>query len=711
MRYKLEHKTNKKISRGLPEPLGATVKEDGVNFAIFSQYAKDIYLLLFDRPEGLPSDIIKLENKTEHIWHVFVHGIKQGQLYGYKVDGPYDPAEGMRFNKYKLLIDPYAKAVTGKCYNKDNLLLGYNAASPKKDLIMDKRDNTLIMPKAIVVDDSAFDWQGDTPLDIPLDEIIIYEVHVKGFTRHISSRVKNRGTYLGFIEKIPYLKQLGITSVELMPIHESCPQDFLIKKGLSDYWGYNSIGYFAPESSYSTGRFLGCQVNEFKTLVRELHKAGIEVILDVVYNHTGESDRYGPTVCFRGIDNPSYYALEEEDGKPYLGYKNDTGCGNTINAENPYIIRFILDSLRYWREVMHVDGFRFDLASILARKCGQFSKDSIFFSAIANDTILSKVKMIAEPWDMTTYQVGNFPVSWSEWNGKFRDTVRRFLKGDPGQLGDLGRRLTGSADLYNDDGRLPHNSINFITCHDGFTLNDLYSYNKKHNRANGENNRDGMNENYSWNCGVEGPTKNPKILKLRRQMVKNAFCFLFFSLGTPMMLHGDEILRTKKGNNNSYCQDNKINWINWWLVKKNADILEFCKKAIIFRKTWSVLKRKRFFTEQYEGDKPVPGVDWYGTNLDYPDWDNPEKKILSCKLDGRLSPYNPGNYELFFIMNADEKYFQVKLPQIENMRWYRVIDTSLDYPDDFLDNGDEKLLKNTEYYNTAPHTTVALLAK
>ncbi|HWT83695.1 MAG TPA: glycogen debranching protein GlgX, partial [Candidatus Methylomirabilis sp.] len=471
------------------------------------------------------TDIIQLDTRTRFIWHAFVSGLKPGQLYGYKVRGEFNPSQGLRFNEAKLLIDPYAKALTGKATNRDNLLLAYDARSPDRDLSQDSRDDTAVVPKCIVMDD-RFDWQGDTPSYAPLESLVIYEVHLKGFTAHPSSGVADPGTYLGFIEKIPHLKALGVNAVELLPIHEHYVEDFLTAKGLTNYWGYNTIGFFAPESSYGTQRFPGCQVNEFKTLVRELHRAGIEVILDVVYNHSAEGNELGPTLCFKGIDNPTYYYLTGTN-EPFRYYMNYTGCGNSLNLGNPPVIRFVMDSLRYWVEIMHVDGFRFDLASVLGRQDGTFLRTASFFDAISQDPVLSRVKLVAEPWDLGTYQVGNFPVDWSEWNGRFRDTLRRFGKGDGGQVQEMGSRLTGSADLYGDDGRSAYNSINFITCHDGFTLNDLASYNHKHNDANLEDNRDGTDSNDSWNCGAEGETRDADVLELRARQMRNFLATLF----------------------------------------------------------------------------------------------------------------------------------------------------------------------------------------
>ncbi len=708
---RLEHNTTKKILPGRNNPLGAALTDEGVNFALFSQHAEEVFLLFFDdHYDSEPTDIIKLKYRKDNVWHVFVSGIKSGQLYGYKIKGDYESAKGLRFNKNKLLIDPYAKALTGKAVNEDNLLLGYDAESKEKDLVIDHRDNTKFVSKSIVIDD-YFDWQNDVSPNIPSEKLIIYEAHVKGFTAHPSSGVKHKGTYLGFIQKIPYLKKLGINAVEFLPVHEFYVRDRLKSMGLTEYWGYNTIGFFAPESSYSTQSYIGCQVNEFKTLVRELHKAGIEVILDVVYNHTGEVDELGPTLCFRGIDNTAYYSLKGTVSEPKRFYVNDTGCGNTFNLEHPQCLRFVIESLRYWAEEMHIDSFCFDLATILARIKGKFSKDSIFFDAIKKDSVLSKVKLIAEPWDLRSYQVGNFPLNWSEWNGKFRDTLRRFIVGYPDQIRDLARRVTGSSDLYEDDQRYPHNSINFITCHDGFTLADLFTYNNKHNENNCEDNRDGSDQNYSWNCGIEGEADAPEIISLRKQMVKNAFCCLFFSLGTPMIHGGDEFMRTQKGNNNAYCQDNEISWINWEYVQKNSDILEFCKKLIVFRNSYTVFQRRTFLLGKDTDKDHVLDVTWFGENVNKPDWYNKELKILAYQLDGSECPSERRDYHLFFIFNGDNNSHKVFLPQYSGMKWYRVIDTCFRSGEDFVDPDKEVLLKENNYYISNPRSVVALIGK
>jgi glycogen operon protein len=705
----LQTRTKRKVSEGKFYPLGATPTKEGVNFAVYSQNAREVYLLLFDRPDGDPTDIIRLENQARYIWYAHVHGLSAGQLYGYKVRGEHNPAYGMRFNENKLLIDPYAKALTGKFVNRDNLLLAYNPGDPAADLSRDDRENTPIVPKSIVVAD-AFDWQGDAPLDYDLEKLFIYEVHLKGFTAHPSSGVKHPGTYLGFIEKIPYLKSLGINAVELLPVHEFYVEDLLRDNGLTNYWGYNSIGFFAPESSYGTGRSPGCQVEEFKALVRELHKAGIEVILDVVYNHTGEGNELGPTLCFRGIDNPTYYSLTGSPSEPYRYFQNYAGTGNTLNLAHPHVIRFVMDSLRYWVETMHVDGFRFDLASVLGREEGSFRNSASFFDAVTQDPVLNHIKIIAEPWDLGTYQVGNFPIDWSEWNGRFRDTMRRFGKGDPGQVRDLGWRLTGSADLYGEDGRSPYNSVNFITCHDGFTLNDLVSYNEKHNEANAEGNRDGTNDNLSWNCGAEGETDDVSVRKLRSQLIKNHICCLVFSSGTPMILGGDEIRRTQKGNNNAYCQDNEISWFDWTLAEKNGDVLSFFRKAIAFTRRFPILQRRKFFRGADLDADGVYDITWYGTDGGRPDWNDPELRTLCYQLDGGEESPDRGDYQLFFILNSDYRKKDVAIPQAPGGKtWYRVIDTSLESEKDFLDPGAGVPIDPSIPYPAAPRSTVVLL--
>ncbi|MCA9409075.1 MAG: glycogen debranching protein GlgX [Candidatus Omnitrophica bacterium] len=707
----LEHRSDKKISTGSANPRGATIRRDGVNFSIFTHYAKEVFLLLFGKVDGEPTDIINVSHRSGNVWHVYVHGLKAGQLYGFKIRGEYNPAQAMRFNEHKLLIDPYARALTGKCHNVNNLLLGYDTNSSLKDLTMDRRENMHVMPKSIVIDDS-FDWQDDKSPQIPLEDLIIYEVHVKGFTAHASSGVKFPGTYLGFIEKIPYLKELGVNAVEFLPVQEFYTRDFLAAQGLKEYWGYNTIAYFAPEFSYSTQQHPGCQVHEFKTMVRELHKAGIEVILDVVFNHTGEGNELGPTICFRGVDNSTFYALQGTVDDPYRYYKeNGTGCGNTLNLERASVRYGVLDALRYWVEEMHVDGFRFDLATVLAYEKGGFSKDSAFLKLVSHDPVLRKVKMIAEPWDVSTYQFGNFPGSWLEWNDKFRDNIRRFIKGDSRQVNELAWRLTGSQDLFRGKMKNPYDSINFVTCHDGFTLNDLYSYNFKHNDANQEHNRDGTDHNNSWNCGIEGETNDPAIIELRRKMIKNSLCCLFFSLGTPMMLGGDEMLRTQHGNNNAYCQDNEISWFNWMWLEKNKDVFEFTKKLIKFRRTHKVLRNRKFFLNVRDNVEHYPDITWIGINGKEVDWGNPELKTICYELQGKDSLLDLGYYFLFFILNSDIKAYDIILPKHDDVTWHRIIDTHYSSGDDFLDSSQAQTTVCGEKYRVQERSVVVLLGK
>ena len=691
-----------KTAPGRCHPLGATLTPDGVNFTLYSRHAEGVELCLFDRVDAKPAHVIRMEERTRYVWHVFVRGAKAGQLYGYRVHGPFQPEVGLRFNSAKLLMDPYAKAVTGKFRNTDNRLLAYAPHSPGKDLSVDGRDNSREVPKSVVVDD-AFDWQGVESPAYPLEELIIYEVHVKGFTANPNSGVKHPGTYLGFIEKIPHLKQLGVNAVEFLPIHEFYIEDFLADKGRTNYWGYNTIGFFTPESSYSTGRAPGCQVTEFKTLVRELHRAGIEVILDVVYNHSGEGSELGPTISFRGIDNPTYYSLTGPQGEPGRFYHNYTGCGNSLDASNAPVVRLVMDSLRYWVEQMHVDGFRFDLASVLGRdENGGYKRTSAFFTAVAQDPVLSRIQLIAEPWDIGTYQVGNFPVDWSEWNGRFRDTMRRFVKGDPGMAKEMGWRVTGSADLYGDDGRSADNSINFITCHDGFTLYDLVAYDGKHNEANGEQNRDGTNDNSSWNCGAEGPTDDAGVLGLRHRLAKNHVCCLLFSCGTPMLLGGDEFLRTQHGNNNAYCQDNELSWFDWEAARRHAHFTEFVRKAIAMTRDYPILQNRRFRTGEDPDGNTIPDIAWFGPDLKPLRWNDADCKTLCYMLDTPL----------LFILNAAHTMQPVTLPPTpRGWSWYRIIDTSLPPPQDFAERGREIRLDPQDAYLVNPRTTVVLVGK
>jgi glycogen operon protein len=724
--FRIEPRTARRVSSGQFHPLGATLEPDGTNFALYSRHATEVWLLLFDRPDGEPTDVIRMVDRTRHVFHVFVEGVRAGQLYAYRVAGPFDPTRGQRFNPYKLLIDPYAKALTGKPRNEANVLLSYDVASPERDLSLDTRDSARWVPKSIVVDD-AFDWQGDRPPNIPSEKLVLYEVHLKGFTAHPSSGVSKPGTYLGFIEKIPHLVELGVNAVELLPIHDRGVADFLREKGMTNYWGYDTLAFFAAESAYRSSDRPGAEVTEMKTLVRELHRAGIEVILDVVYNHTTEGNELGSTLSLRGVDNATYYALTGSPSEPGRYYSNWSGCGNCLNLSNAHVIRFVMDSLRYWAGEMHVDGFRFDLASALGREEGRFRSAASFFDTIAQDPMLSRVKLIAEPWDLGTYEVGNFPVDWSEWNGRFRDTIRKFEKGDVGQVPDLASRITGSSDLYGDDGRSAYNSVNFVTCHDGFTLWDLVSYDTKHNEANGEDNRDGSSDNHSWNSGAEGETSDPAVLKLRHRRAKNLVCDLLFSAGVPMLLGGDELLRTQRGNNNAYCQDNELGWIDWRGVERERGFLDFVKKAIRFTRRWPVLQRRRFFTGQDASGDGRPDIRWYGLDLDAPAWGDPDLRTLSYQLDGAESETvsgtwsgsaaekpasQTGSYLLFVILNAHWAARTVRIPEPgDGRRWYRVVDTHRDAGDDFKAEGEEPLLDPQDHYVANARSTIVLLAR
>jgi isoamylase len=580
---------------GRPYPLGATSSSKGTNFAVFSEGATRVDLCLFDAV-GKQTDCVTLRERTAHVWHCLLCDIKPGQLYGYRVHGPWEPEKGRRFNPAKLLIDPYAKAISGKVDWKAPIF-GHDAASGN-DLKIDTQDSAAGIPKCVVIE-SKFDWEGDCRPELPLADSAVYEVHVRGFSmRNPEIPEKLRGTYAGLSHEasINYFKKLGITAVELLPIHHFIDEGHLVDKGLTDYWGYNTLGFFAPMSRYSSAGDLGGQVNEFKQMVKAFHGAGIEVILDVVYNHTCEGNQLGPTLSWRGMCNSTYYRLMDNP-RYYMDY---TGTGNTLNVRDPQVLKMIMDSLRYWVTEMHVDGFRFDLASTLARELHDVSKLSPFFDTIHQDPTLADVKLIAEPWDVGEggYQVGQFPVLWAEWNGKYRDTVRRFWRGDPSELSDFAYRLTGSSDLYQSDGRKPYASINFVTAHDGFTLCDLVSYNQKHNEANQDNNKDGADNNDSWNMGAEGPTDDQAINALRERQMRNFLATLMLSQGVPMLAGGDEVARSQRGNNNGYCLDNELTWYDWNLDEPRKRLLEFTARLIHLRSSHPNLHRRKFFQDR-----------------------------------------------------------------------------------------------------------------
>jgi len=676
-----------KIWPGNPYPLRATWDGAGVNFSLFSENSTKAELCLFDGHDTNRefSSRIEMRERTDNVWHVYLPEVRPGALYGYRVHGPYESAAGHRFNPAKLLLDPYAKAIAGIVKWSD-ALFGYTIGHPDADLSRDERDSASGVPKCVVVDPS-FSWGHDEPLRTPWHKTLIYELRVKGFTASHPKVPKNlRGTYAALTHpsSIDYLVSLGVTAVELMPVHHFIIDKHLQDRGLTNYWGYNSIGFFAPEASYASTGHLGQQVTEFKTMVRTLHRAGIEVILDVVYNHTAEGNHLGPTLCFRGIDNDAYYRLVGDNRRYYMDY---TGCGNTLDMTHPRTLQLIMDSLRYWVLDMHVDGFRFDLASSLARELHAVDRLGAFFDIIHQDPVLSQVKLIAEPWDLGEggYQVGNFPVLWAEWNAEFRDTVRRFWKGDGGLVGSLGYRLTGSSDLYGREGRSPYASINFITAHDGFTLSDLVSYNDKHNEANGEENRDGHDNNLSWNCGVEGPTDDPAILALRARQQRNFLATLILSQGVPMLLAGDEMGRTQQGNNNAYCQDNEISWLNWKLTRPERDLLEFTRFLIDIIYRHPVLRRRRFFQGRTIRGSEVKDLAWFrpdGKEMSDEDWNNPSARCLGLRLAGdAIDEVDPRGERIvddtfLVLLNVHYEAVPFTLPaHRRKLRWEVVLDT------------------------------------
>ncbi|MGD9680691.1 MAG: glycogen debranching protein GlgX [Candidatus Obscuribacterales bacterium] len=629
-----------RVLPGKPYPLGATWDGMGVNFALFSENATKVELCFFDSPSRKrESARIVLPEYNNQVWHVYLKDVHPGQVYGYRVYGPYDPETGHRFNPNKIVVDPYSKLIARRLVWNDSLY-GYQIGNKREDLSFDKRDNAPFAPLAVVVDDS-FNWGDDRAPDTPWHKTVIYEAQLKGLTmRHPDVPEDIRGTYMALASEpiIRHLQSLGVTAIELMPVHHSIADRNLTQSGLTNYWGYNTLSYFAPDTRFFSGSTALSAVQEFKTMVRSLHAAGIEVILDVVYNHTAEGNHLGPTLSFRGIDNLCYYRTHPKNRRFYVDY---TGCGNTLNMLHPNVLQLIMDSLRYWVSEMHVDGFRFDLASALARELFDVDKLSAFFDVIQQDPVISRVKLIAEPWDLGEggYQVGNFPVLWTEWNGKFRDTVRRFWKGDSGQIGEMATRLTGSSDLYEHSGRSPHASINFVTCHDGFTLEDLVSYNEKHNMANLENNRDGESHNDSWNCGVEGPTTDREVLALRLQQRKNLMATLMLSLGVPMISGGDELGRTQNGNNNAYCQDSELSWTNWRLNDADREFLEFCKQLARIRHSQPVLQRRKFFKGKTDGIDPgMVDVIWLNedaTEMTSKDWTRPNRHHFGVIFNGK----------------------------------------------------------------------------
>lgn len=679
---------------GNPYPLGSRWDGKGTNFALYSENATGVEVCLFDNEDR--ETRIALKEVQNFIWHGYLPGIGPGQRYGFRVYGPFEPENGHRFNPNKLLLDPYAKAVDGEVgYGEE--IFGYPWDAEEKDLECSETDDAHLVPKGIVVDES-FDWEGDRLLRVPEHETIIYEMHVKGFTKlHPDIPETLRGTYagLGHPAAISYLQSLGVTAVELMPVHNflSYP-GHLANKGLKNYWGYDSISYFAPHFDYTaTRRNPEQQVREFKRMVKALHAGGIEVILDVVYNHTGEGNHLGPTLSLRGIDNATYYRLVDNDPRYYMDF---TGCGNSLNVRNPQVLKLITDSLRYWVETMHVDGFRFDLASALARELYEVNNLAAFFNIIHQDPILSDVKLIAEPWDVGEggYQVGKFPLLWSEWNGKYRDTVRDFWRGEDSRLADFAFRFTGSSDLYEDNGRQPSASVNFVTAHDGFTLNDLVSYNEKHNEANGEDNEDGESHNRSWNCGVEGETDDESVITLRDRQRRNFLATLMLSQGVPMLLSGDEIGRSQQGNNNAYCQDNERTWLNWDLTESNEALLDFVRQLIYFRRQHPTFRRRKWFQGRSIRGSEIGDISWYnpdGGEMTEDQWNTGFAKAVGIFLNGDAiatagkwgERVMDDSFLLFFNAHYEMLEFAIP-PSLQKSSWFTIIDTTQPY---FLEDG------------------------
>ena len=666
-------------------PLGASYDGAGVNFALYSQVAQKVELCLFDEHDA--ETRIEMTEQNSYVWHNYIPGLQPGQRYGYRVYGPYDPMHGLRCNPNKLLLDPYAKAIEGNI-DGDESLFSYWFKSPDDTSAMNDLDSAAHTMKSAVIN-PYFDWGNDQHPYISYHDSVIYEAHVRGMTNlNMDVPPDIRGTYAGlaYPSVIEYLKKLGVTAIELMPIHQFVNDSFLQEKGLSNYWGYNTIGFFAPHNAYSSSGERGEQVNEFKSMVKAYHHAGMEVILDVVYNHTAEGNHMGPTLSFKGIDNASYYRLVEGDQQHYF---DTTGTGNSLLMRSPHALQLITDSLRYWVTEMHVDGFRFDLAATLARQFQEVDKLSAFFDIVEQDPIISRVKLIAEPWDLGSggYQVGGFPSSWSEWNGRYRDTVRDFWRSQPSTLPEFASRLMGSSDLYQVNGRRPVASVNFITAHDGFTMNDLVSYNEKHNEANGEGNRDGESNNRSWNCGVEGPTNIPDVNDLRQRQMRNMFATLLFSQGIPMICGCDEVARTQQGNNNAYCQDNEISWTNWHLDKGRKELLAFVSKLIHLRLDHPVLHRRRFFTGREPGDDSnmIPQVEWFdhtGSIMDMDDWQNTHAFSMMIYLNGSDIPEVDwyGNRmvdnDFILIFNAHYEPIMFTLPDERyGRKWQLVVDT------------------------------------
>jgi isoamylase len=670
---------------GSPHPLGSTWDGEGVNFAVFSEHATSVDLCLFDDPDAaVPTETISMPSATDRVWHAYLPDVRPGASYGYRVDGPYAPEQGHRFNRHKLLIDPYAKAVSGQIRWSDDLF-GYTIGDPAADLSFDERDSAGAMPKCVVVD-PAFTWGDDRPPATPWNRTVIYECHVGGMTKlHPAVPEHLQGTYLGMASDpvIDHLLALGVTAVELMPVHQFAADRHLVDQGLTNYWGYNSIAVLAPHVGYASAG-LGQQVTEFKSMVRTLHRAGLEVILDVVFNHTGEGSELGPTVSLRGLDNSVYYRLQPDEPRYHVDF---TGTGNSLNILHTRTMALIMDSLRYWVTDMHVDGFRFDLAPVLVRgyEAGQ---PSAFFEIIQQDPVLSTVKLIAEPWDVGPdgYQLGRFPPGWSEWNGAYRDCVRKFWRGDRGQAAEMASRLTGSSDIYSPSGRRTYASVNFVTCHDGFTLTDLVSFDERHNEANGEENKDGASDDYSRNWGAEGHTDSVRIQRLRDRMKRNLIATLMFSQGVRMLLGGDEFGRTQEGNNNAYCQDNPISWVDWTIGEGDAEFCEFVRQVISIVADNPILRRRDFFAGAPVGDGPMKDVTWIrsdGLEMEEGDWADQELQTIGMLVLGRAADEidfrgrSARGSTLLLLLNAGTRSRSYALPKVaEPGRWEELLNTA-----------------------------------
>jgi glycogen operon protein len=683
------NRTTSRVREGMPYPLGANWDGSGVNFALFSAHATKVELCLFDQDTLEEIERIELPEYTNEIWHGYLPDARPGTLYGYRVHGPYEPEAGHRFNPNKLLIDPYAKHIVGELEWND-ALFGYTIGHPDGDLSFDERDSAPYMPRCRVID-PAFTWGTTEKPKVPWERTVFYETHVRGFTmQHPSVPENTRGTFSAFHESdvVDYIRSLGVTSVELMPIHYFLDDNHLLEKGLRNFWGYNTLAFFAPHARYMASQSIG----EFKIMVARMHKAGLEVILDVVYNHTAEGNEMGPTLSLKGIDNASYYRLMPDNPRYYI---NDTGTGNTLNMSHPCVLQMVTDSLRYWATEMRVDGFRFDLATILGREPHGFDEGGGFLDACRQDPVLNQLKLVAEPWDCGPggYQVGNFPPGWMEWNDKFRDTARSFWKGDDDKLGDFAKIVLGSGDQFNQRGRKPASSVNFVTAHDGFTLNDVVSYNDKHNEANGEGNNDGHSNNLSWNCGVEGETDDPDIIDLRYRQMRNFLATLFFSQGTPMLLAGDEFARTQGGNNNAYCQDSEIGWINWDIQERSVELQDFTRRLIELRMKYPLLRRSRFFTGVYNEELGVKDVTWLmpsGEEMGMDQWQDGSNRCMGILLDGRAQPTGirrtGSDTSLLMVVNAHYDMVDFTLPEVpQGEHWVLQVDTN---QPDLLETGD-----------------------